>query len=405
MFGEVILRVKRGESKRTNFVGKGILYLTSDYIQGNKIIWDNKKYLETDKDINPYLIEKNDLVINCVNSFARVGKAALFEGYVEPVVIGFNNFAVKVNNNLVDPKYLVYYFSSNRGYKEIIRTIKPAINQVSFSSKDLKIFKIILPPIEEQKKISSILSNLDDILTQTKTIIKHLQILKKGLMQRLFTEGIGHTEFKSTKVGNIPKEWKIIKFQELILKIKRGESKKTNSEGKGVLYLTSDYIQDNKIVWENKKYLETEKDIGPYLLEEDDIIINCVNSFAKVGKVALFRSYYEPVVIGFNNFAVKVNVDLLDPNYLVCYFNSEKGYKEIMRTIKPAINQVSFSSKDVNIFKIILPPLNEQKKISLTFLTIDNKIENEIIYRDKLKEIKKGLMQDLMTGKKRVKIN
>ena len=69
---------------------------------------------------------------------------------------------------------------------------------------------IPLPPLKEQQKIASILSNVDELIQKTEQIIEQTQRLKKGLMQRLLTKGIGHTKFKKTELGEIPEEWNII---------------------------------------------------------------------------------------------------------------------------------------------------------------------------------------------------
>ncbi len=65
---------------------------------------------------------------------------------------------------------------------------------------------VAIPPLPEQRKIAEILSTVDEAIEKTDAIIQETQQLKKGLMQKLFTEGIGHTRFKETKIGRIPEE-------------------------------------------------------------------------------------------------------------------------------------------------------------------------------------------------------
>ena len=75
-------------------------------------------------------------------------------------------------------------------------------------NRDVKKIKILLPELKEQNKIAELLINLDNIIFHTEDIIEELQTIKKGLMQSLFTEGIGHIDFKETKLGRIPKGYK-----------------------------------------------------------------------------------------------------------------------------------------------------------------------------------------------------
>ena len=68
---------------------------------------------------------------------------------------------------------------------------------------------MILPTIEEQEKIASILSTVDEQIDNVDALIEKNKELKKGLMQTLLTKGIGHTKFKKTEIGEIPEEWEV----------------------------------------------------------------------------------------------------------------------------------------------------------------------------------------------------
>ncbi len=76
--------------------------------------------------------------------------------------------------------------------------------------------KIPFPPLEEQKKIADILSTVDKKIAFVEENINATEELKKGLMQKLLTEGIGHTEFKDTTIGKIPSSWEVVKLAEAI---------------------------------------------------------------------------------------------------------------------------------------------------------------------------------------------
>ncbi len=89
--------------------------------------------------------------------------------------------------------------------------------QPNISQQIIKVFEIPFPEIVEQEKIAEILSTVDDAIKKTDAIIQETQQLKKGLMEKLFTEGIGHTRFKKTKIGRIPEEWNVRKFQEVMV--------------------------------------------------------------------------------------------------------------------------------------------------------------------------------------------
>ena len=77
------------------------------------------------------------------------------------------------------------------------------------SKKSVKTLYIPIPPLSEQKTIAEILTTVDDAIEETDRIIEKTKELKKGLMQKLLTRGIGHKKFKKMEIGKIPEEWEV----------------------------------------------------------------------------------------------------------------------------------------------------------------------------------------------------
>ena len=86
--------------------------------------------------------------------------------------------------------------------------------------------------LPEQKKIASILASVDEVLENTQKQIDKLQDLKKATMNELLTKGIGHTEFKDSELGRIPKSWSVVKVGDF-LEFKNGLNKEKQAFGKG----------------------------------------------------------------------------------------------------------------------------------------------------------------------------
>ena len=141
-----------------------------------------------DKDIlyqtvRPY--QKNNLY------FDKVGDYVASTGYAQIRTINDSQFLFQF---LHTEKFVANVMLRCTG------TSYPAIN-----SSDLSSIEISFPTLPEQQKIAEILSTVDEQISTTQAIIDKSKELKKGLMQKLFSEGIGHTEFKDTKIGRIPK--------------------------------------------------------------------------------------------------------------------------------------------------------------------------------------------------------
>ena len=93
-------------------------------------------------------------------------------------------------------------------HKNILKFINGG-TRAKLNQSDLREIEILIPPLPEQRKIASILTSVDDVIETTQRQIDKLQDLKKATMNELLTKGIGHTEFKNSELGRIPKSWEV----------------------------------------------------------------------------------------------------------------------------------------------------------------------------------------------------
>ncbi|MDU6209456.1 MAG: restriction endonuclease subunit S [Clostridium perfringens] len=265
---------------------------------------------------------------------------------------------------------------------------------------------IIVPTKEEQKKIAEILSTVDKQIENTEKLIQKNQELKKGLMQQLLTKGIGHTEFNKTEFGDIPKEWSVISSNKVFNVItdyvangsfadlaKNVEYKEY--EEYAILVRLTDYKNNYKgpFIYVDKNAYDF---LGKSKLEENDIIISNVGAYA--GYVFRSPSIKKPITLGPNAILVRSNENR---DFLYYWLSSDIGQKKI-REIISTTAQPKFNKTDFKKIKLPIPSLDEQEKIALILSSIDKKIEQDKYKKEKLEEVKKGLMQNLLTGKLRV---
>jgi type I restriction enzyme S subunit len=128
-----------------------------------------------------------------------------------------NNHAhiLKAKENDLD-KWIFYSLV----HKNILKFINGG-TRAKLNQSDLREIQIYLPPLPEQKKIASILTSVDEVIENTQKQIDKLQDLKKATMNELLTKGIGHTEFKDSELGRIPKTWDVKRLVD-VLEIKHG---------------------------------------------------------------------------------------------------------------------------------------------------------------------------------------
>lgn len=303
-------------------------------------------------------------------------------------------YFVKVTGNDVDLRWLFYKLTSLTLSKLNMATGTPGLNR------DLVYTQIIpLPTLPEQKKIAEILSTVDQAIEKVGEAIEKTQKLKKGLMQELLTKGIGHEKFKDTEtcgersrtIGRIPKEWEVVKLGEIIKYEKGRKPKKLfdQEEKNTIPYLSAETLRTGTFIqWatENRELIK---------VNSDDVIL-------------IWDGYYcGDSFIGFDGLlsSTMIKIEPKNPNLnkrFLFYF-LKACFKELNTKIS------GMYLKHVNKFilesqTLPLPPLHEQQKISRILSTVDNRLELLRNRREKLERVKNGLMNDLLTGRKRVRL-
>jgi len=259
---------------------------------------------------------------------------------------------------------------------------------------DVYNFKIPTPPTQEQQKIAEILSCVDDSIEKTDEIIKQAEELKKGLMQELFTKGLGHTDFQETKIGTIPKDWEIKQFKD-VSKVNQGlqiaiserhKEKKANRH----IYITIQYLNTLK----NPEYVENP--LSSVMCNKDDVLMT------RTGNTGIVITNVEGV---FHNNFFKIDFDrgILNKDFLVYYLRRPK-LKDLLLAYAGSTTIPDLNHGDFYAIPVVLPKIEEQQKIAEILSGVDKKIETERNYKTELEELKKGIMQDLLTGKRRVKV-
>jgi len=357
---------------------------------------DDIRYVS--KSYNKYIVNENDIVM------IRYGTPGVIGRNIKGVIAN-NMFKISINNSLATNDYFEYFFKQKHIQEYLLMgsgsSTMPALN---FSY--LQKFQIALPPLPEQQKIASILSTVDEQISTTDKIIEKSKELKKGLMQKLFSEGIGHTEFKDTKIGRIPKDWEYVRIDEHINLFYGNAFKSSdfNEEGIGTKLLRGVNITVGRLRWTKKidRYLNLPyEDYAKYGAEEGDLVISMDGSlvgrnFARVNKSDL------PLLIVQRVACIRAKKSL-NLEYLKQLVGS-RMFLNYVDAVKTNSGIPHISGKDIKHFKIPFPSLEEQQKIADILSEADAKIEKEQTQKAHLEALKKGLMQQLLTGKKRVKV-
>lgn len=356
------------------------------------------------KESNLTLMPKGSIIIS---SRAPVG----YVGVVEKETAFNQGCKGLIPKEKLNTDFYGYYFVFRKNY---LSNISGGSTFKELSKDLLENFEVPFPPVPEQEKIAEILSTVDEAIQKTDQAIEKTQKLKKGLMNELLTKGIDSTqqtvdrkqgkakrEFKDTELGRIPKEWKVSKLKE-VATVRYGLGQPPELSTDGIPMIRATNIKSGKIYKKDLVYVQ--KDVVPIsrnpFLKEGDILI--VRSGAYTGDIAYISEEWEGAVAGYD-LIVTPSKDT-DSRFLTYYLLSPLIQNRYFYGQKVRSAQSHLNSSQAEETPVLLPPIDEQQKIAEIIGSIDEKIEFQRRRKEKFERMKKGLMEELLTGKKRVKV-
>jgi len=301
----------------------------------------------------------------------------------------------------IEAKFLYYQISNfdipNTGYNRHFKFLTEKTFQV--------------PKVQIQQKIALILSTVDDAIQKTNQIIQKAENLKVGLMHELLLKGIGHKKFKKTKLGVIPEEWDIFSLQELInsglitshLDGNHGElyPKAPEFTNEGIPYISANSLHSSRVDFTGSKFLSEfrAKQFKKGVALDGDVLFA---HNATVGPVALLETGYPFIILSTSLTYYRCNISKLSPRYLLNYMQSEKFKNQYQRIMSQTTrNQVPITAQRTLLH--VIPPFDEQNKIADILSAVDVDLLKNNAEKDKLINLKNGLMQDIFSQK--VQIN
>lgn len=295
----------------------------------------------------------------------------------------FTTLIVRLILDKVDPYYICQYINSPLGTKYINST-QIGGGQKNSGAGIIKKMPVSLPSLQEQTKIADFLSTVDDKMQNQQDKITHLENIKKGFMQKIFSRKI---RFKDDGGEEFP-EWEDKKLSD-IGNIITGNTPSThdcNNYGE-------EYLWCSPIDLGNKKYINNTNtklsEIGfnkTRKIPKNSIMVTCIGS--TIGKIGICTTemstnqQINSIVVDKNNYYEFV--------YYSIMYNFYKFLSYISVQAVPIINKSQFEN-----LKIMLPCLKEQQKIADFLSSFDKKISTEKETLEHLKKLKKGLLQQM----------
>ncbi len=320
-----------------------------------------------------------------------------------------NEAIAGLRSDEIDPDYLFHGLQ----HWDLLQGVDQAIKGATLNKEKLKKIEFKYPISKpEQTKIAEVLSTVDRAIGQAETLIAKQQRIKTGLMQDLLTRGIDEhgnlrfeetNEFKDSPLGRIPVEWVVSSVEaefNLSTGFTLGEHRRPRKNRHPYLRVAN--VQRERVVLAEVFELEAkDAELAGRSLEEDDLlIVEGHASHDEIGRCARVPS--EAVGMTFQNHLFRLRCKRLRSRFALAWLNSEWIRAHWRRLSGTSSGLNTINSTVLKAVPVLVPPVGEQVRIAEILDAQDARVRAEEDYRDKLKLQKTGLMQDLLTGEKRV---
>jgi type I restriction enzyme, S subunit len=357
------------------------------------------------------IVEENDVIFATVRPSLR---------RISQVPKNMNNricstaFCVlRSNPNKIDPSFL-FYAVSYGDFVDRVSEHQRGVAYPAITDKEILEELIPLPPLPEQHAIAHVLRTVREAKEKTDAVIAATKALKASMMKYLFTYGpvpledAGEVALKETEIGTVPERWKILKLGELC----QNEKHAIQTGPFGSQLHSSDYVESGipVVMPRDITYngISTEKiahiDISDYnRLKRHSLKINDIvlGRRGEIGRRAIIQKDQEGWICGTGCLRIRILNDQVLPDFLNIFFSTPQIIEWLSNEAIGTTMQ-NLSSSILKSTPIVIPSIEEQKKIIDLFNAIDQKLAAEQSRKEALDTLFASLLRDLMTAKIRV---
>lgn len=391
---DILTEGKLGGNYENSGNNGGVPVIKMGNLDRGKINTEKIEYLPQDCTYSEDdILKKGDLLFNTRNSLDLVGKVAIWNNELLFAVYNSNILRLSFDTSYIHSNmYMNFVFNSHYGLSQLRKYATGTTSVAAIYSRDLYNMRIICPPLHEQQKIAETLSCWDFAIEKQTMLIKMLETRKRGLMQQLLTG--------KKRLKGFEEKWKKYQYCDILKSIQRNMSWNDGElyelisvkRRSGGLFLRES-LYGHQI--KTKKLRPTFE--GDFLISKMQIVHGASGLTTKEFHNKKISDSYIAVIPRDKNI---LNIDYLNLASQMPYFY----HQTYISSYGVHIEKMTFDFETFMSLSITLPSLTEQTAIANILSSADEEIRKEKQKLAALKEQKKGLMQVLLTGKKRVKI-
>lgn len=384
---DILTEGKLGGNYENSGNNGGVPVIKMGNLDRGKINTEKIEYLPQDCTYSEDdILKKGDLLFNTRNSLDLVGKVAIWNNELLFAVYNSNILRLSFDTSYIHSNmYMNFVFNSHYGLSQLRKYATGTTSVAAIYSRDLYNMRIICPPLPEQQKIAETLSCWDFAIEKQTMLIKMLETRKRGLMQQLLTG--------KKRLNGFEGKWKKKGTGEIFKSI---SIKGFTSED--LLSATQDKGMIPRRLLEGRVTMPASGTEGFKLVEKGNFVIS-LRSFQGGLEYSHYRGLVSPAYT-----VLKSKIAINDEFYRQ-YFKSYDFIGHLAIAVIGIRDGKQISYDDFCTVKIPCISIEEQTAISNILLATDDEIKKEKEKLEALEIQKKGLMQQLLTGKKRIKVN
>jgi len=388
-------------------------------VYGNDYIRADLPFMEataTAAEVERFGVRRGDVMITKDSETPDdIGIPAVVTEEIGNLVCGYHLAQLRPKDGVVDATYLAKQLSLPETAAYFAQRATGS-TRYGLSTRTIAQTPIHLAPLAEQQCIAAILTSLDNAIEATEALIEKHQQFKAGLMHDLFTRGVTpNGAIREPQVGSradgavggaFPAGWDLLPLQRCLTEgASNGIYKPPHLIGSGALLVGQTAITEDRSVDPRlaRRASVTAAELRRFGVADGDVLVARVFATVEgVGRPALVPDLGEPAVFESNMMRLRVAASVIRPRLLFEWLKSDASRRHIEGRAN-ASNQVSVNQAVLYPLPVPIPPLDEQDRMVVRIDAADRRRASDLAVLGKLRMQKQGLMQDLLTGKVRIR--
>ncbi|SEC73612.1 type I restriction enzyme, S subunit [Pseudomonas mohnii] len=386
--GQLVHSVEYGSSAKSSSTGK-IPVLRMGNIQEGKIDWSDLVFTDNENEITKYLLNPGDVLFNRTNTVDLVGKTAIYKGGRPSIFAGYL-IRIKEKKDQIDSRYLNYFLNSEPAKNYGQKVLSVAVGQANINGQKLKTYPIALPPtVDEQNSIATAVSEMEELISHQNQLITKKRDIQLAAMQQLLTG--------KRRLPGFSGEWKVKRLGDLA-SLNRINVTPFSTPDKAFTHFSLPAFDEGK-----RPVKESGATIGSnkFAVPAGAVLVSKLNP--RIPRVWLPKNIPANSVAS-TEFLVLTPRDgvVREFLYVACKSSSFCAQMELSATGTTGSHQRISPTSTLGILVNVPSDNSEQTAIAAVLSDMDTELAALEAYRDKARQLKQGMIQELLTGRIRL---